>query len=66
LTIGISRLFIIGIGADNLKPIIGRLFVSVSKTTKNVLGLTAVHIHENEVLFILHRLLNTGMGWAVP
>jgi len=28
--------------------------------------LTVVHIDDNEVLFILHRPLNTGMGWAGP
>jgi len=33
----------------------GQLFVLVSKTTKN-----------GHKLFILHRLLNTGMGWAGP
>jgi len=46
---------IIGQFADNRyrpfdnrhRPIIGRLFVLVSKTTKNVL--TAVHIDDNEV-----------------
>ena len=51
------------------RPIIGRLFVLVSKTTKKML-LTAVHIDDNEVTndsVISHVSSSTanGLGWAV-